>query len=285
MILIAGATGSNGKELVKVLASRGIPLRALVRPHANSMAISNLEGVELVRGDLDDPGSIERALHGIEKAFLLTNSTERTEVQQLGFVQTAKRSGLRHIVKLSQLGASEASPVRFLRVHAAVERAIRESGIAYTFLRPNLYMQGLLAFGGSIRTSGKFYAAAGQARVSVVDIRDNAAVAAAALTETRHEGKIYTLTGPQALSHADMAAKFSAVLGRTITFVDVQDEAMKQFLLQAGFPAWQADGLIEDYAHYRRNEASDVSPDVERVIGKRPRSFSQFAQDYASSFS
>jgi uncharacterized protein YbjT (DUF2867 family) len=141
MILVTGATGSNGSELTQLLASRGVPVRAMVRSHDGATAIAALAGVEIVVGDFDDPASVERALRGVEKAFLLTNSSDRAEARQRAFVDTARRTGLRHVVKLSQLDADEGSPVRFLRYHAAVERAIAASGIAYTFLRPNLYMQ------------------------------------------------------------------------------------------------------------------------------------------------
>ena len=285
MILITGATGSNGTELVKLLSSRGVPARAMIRSREGAKALAALEGVELVVGDFDDPASIERALQGVERAFLLTNSTERAEAQQLGFVDAARRTGLKHIVKLSQFAADANSPVRFLRYHAAVERAIVDCGIAYTFLRPNLYMQGLLAFRASIKSTGKFFAAAGDAKVSVVDVRDNAAAAAAALTEPGHEGRVYDLTGPEALTHAEMAARLSEAVGRPITFVDIPPAAMQDALLDAGFPRWQAEGLLEDYAHYRRDEASAVRPGVQQATGKPARPFSDFAQDYASAFS
>jgi uncharacterized protein YbjT (DUF2867 family) len=150
MILVTGATGSNGTELTKLLASRGVPVRAMVRSRGGAQALAALARVEVVAGDFEDPASVERALRGVEKAFLLTNSTERAEAQQRAFVDTARRTGLERIVKLSQFAADEGSPVRFLRYHAAVERAIAEAGIPYTFLRPNLFMQGLLAFRASI---------------------------------------------------------------------------------------------------------------------------------------
>ena len=134
---------------------------------------------------------------------------------------------MRHIVKLSQLAADPGSPVRFLRYHAAVEQAIRASGLAYTFLRPNLFMQGLLGFRASIVAEGRFFAAAGDAKISAVDVRDIAAVAAAALTEG-HEGRTYDITGPEALTHAEMAERLSAALGRRVEFVDVPPDAMRQ---------------------------------------------------------
>ena len=187
MILVTGATGNNGKELVKLLISRNVTFRAMVRKPEKAKEIAKVQGVEVVAGDFDDLDFILHALKGVERAFLLTNSTERAEAQQRNFVSMASRAGVKHLVKLSQYGAREDSPVRFLRYHAAIERAMEQSEMAYTFLRPNLCMQGLLVFAKSIRERGVFFAAGGDAKVSAVDVRDNAAVAAAALTEAGHE--------------------------------------------------------------------------------------------------
>src|SRR6516162_10426603 len=199
MILVTGATGNNGIELIKRLSSLGAAVRGMVRKQ-HDRGSGTLPGVEFMTGDFDDPGSIRRALEGIQRAFLVTNSSERAEAQQLGFVETARAVGLRRIVYLSQLHAARDSPVRFLRYHAVVEDAISSSGMAYTHVRPNLYMQGLLAFRASIASEGRFFAPAGEARVSIVDVRDIAALATAALTGNSHEGKVYDVTGPEALT-------------------------------------------------------------------------------------
>ena len=285
MILVTGASGSNGTELLKLLSARGVPARAMVRSKNKAGAVAALPGIEVVEGDFDDPASLERALRGIGRAFLLTNSTDRAEAQQMAFVAAAKQAGVRHIVKLSQFAADEASPVRFLRYHAAVERAIRESGMDHTFLRPNLFMLGLLGLAPTIKAEGRFFAAIGDARVSVVDVRDNAAAAAAALTGEGHAGKTYTLTGPEALSHGEMAAILSNALGRPVSFVDVPPAAMREALSHAPMPPWQADGLIEDYAHYARGEAAAVAPGVQDATGAAPRAFAAFARDFKAAFS
>lgn len=283
-ILITGATGNIGTELTKRLVQHGIPFRAMVRNPDQETALANLPGAEVVTGDFNDPASLASALRGIDRAFLLTPSSEQAQEQQLRFVTEARKAGIRHIVKLSQLAADEHSPVRFLRYHAAVERAIRESTIAYTFLRPNLFMQGLLSFRSTIRERGQFFAPIGGAPISVVDVRDIAAVAAAALTEAGHAGQTYTLTGPESFTHAQMAGQLTTALGKSITFVDISPEQMRATLHQIGFPAWQADGLIEDYAHYSRNEAAAITQDVQTATGNPPHSFARFAQDYANVF-
>lgn len=191
---------------------------------------------------------------------------------------------MRHVVKLSQFAGSPDSPVRFLRYHAAVEEALRNSGIAWTFLRPNLFMQGLLKFASLIQAKGMFAAPIGEARVSVVDVRDNAAVAAAALTDVGHEGRTYTLTGPQALTHGDMAARLSAATGREIRFVDATDDHLRDAMAAVGMPAWQIEGLVKDYAHYARGEAGSVCNGVTEATGSAARDFDGFARDYAASF-
>jgi uncharacterized protein YbjT (DUF2867 family) len=118
----------------------------------------------------------------------------------------------------------------------------------------------------------------------VVDVRDVAAIAELALTHAGHEGRTYTITGPEALTHAEMAEELSAAVGRHITFVDIPLASMRQALLGVGIPLWQADGLVEEYELYRRGEASEVTNTVHEVTGAEPRTFSQFAEDYAHAF-
>ncbi|MDZ4877216.1 MAG: NAD(P)H azoreductase [Chroococcidiopsis cubana SAG 39.79] len=284
MILVTGATGINGTEIVKRLAAQNMQVRAMVRNHDRAKEIA-LPNVEVVEGNFDRPETLLEALTEVDSAFLLTNSTERAEAQQLAFVDAARQSSVKHIVKLSQFAADAHSPVRFLRYHAAVEAAIQASGMTYTFLRPNLFMQGLLNFRSTIASQNAFYAAIDNAKVSVVDVRDIADVAVAALTKAGHEEKIYDLTGSQALTHTEMAEYLSAALKRQIAFVDVPPEQMREAMVGFGMPAWQADGLMEDYAHYRRNEAAAIASGIEDATGKAPRQFKDFARDYATAFS
>jgi uncharacterized protein YbjT (DUF2867 family) len=285
VILITGATGNVGRELSAQLSNQKVPYRAMVRSLKDADGFSAFEGSRVVIGDFDRAETLVDALQGVERAFLLTNSSERAEGQQSNFVDLAQRAGVKHIVKLSQWAASPDSPVRFLRYHAAVEQKIRESAMAYTFLRPNLFMQGLLGFRETIVGQGRFFAAIGDARVSMIDVRDIASAAAAALVKKGHDGQIYNLTGPQALSHREMAEKLSLAVGRRIDFVDIPPEALRKMLIEVGFPVWQADGLIEDYAHYSRGEAAEVTTGVQDATGRPPRSFDDFASDYADAFS
>lgn len=281
-VLVTGATGSTGSALLELLVSRGVGVRAMVRREGDATRIA-ATGVETVVADFDDEAASGKAPHGVDRVYLVTPSSERAEDQQRRFVELAAATGVQQVVKLSQLGADESSPVRFLRSHAAVERRIRELGVGYTVLRPNLFFQGLFAFAGTIAAEGRFFAPIGHARVSAVDVRDIAGVAAAALTEPGHEGQTYTITGPAAITHSDIAEALSAATGREIEFVDVAPEAFRASL-DGVLPDWQLDGLVEDYAHYGRGEAVAVLSTVVDVTGVEPRDIVQFARDYADRF-
>jgi uncharacterized protein YbjT (DUF2867 family) len=284
MILVTGATGKNGSEIIRRLSGRKERVRAMVHRRTDIMRGTPNAELEYVEADFDDPASLRKILSGVQRAFLVTNSSERVEEQQLRFVDLAHEAGVKHIVYLSQLHAAADSPLRFLRYHAAVEEALRRSGVSYTNLRPNLYMQGLLMIGHTIASEGRFFAPASDARVSVVDVRDIAAVAVVALTKSGHEGKTYDITGPEALTHAEMAAQLSEALHRPVAFVDVPEQRFREALRGFHMPDWQADGLVEDYAHYRQGEASNISSAVQEVTGAAPHPFIAFAHDYKSAF-
>ena len=281
LILVTGATGNTGVALIELLRSRGSHVRAMVRKPTDD---ARLRGTSIVVGDFDHRPTLEAALDGVTHAYLVTPSGPDAETQQIRFAELAADAGVRHLVKLSQFAAAEASPVRFLRYHAAVERRIRELGVPFTFLRPNLYFQALLAFQPMIANEGRFMAPIGDARVSAVDVRDIAAVAAAALTEPGHEGKTYTITGPAAVTHTEIAQAIGDAIRRDVAFVDVPPAAFAAALNAAGVPSWQTDGLVEDYAHYARGEAVEVTDTVREVTGRQPRDLRTFARDYARAF-
>jgi uncharacterized protein YbjT (DUF2867 family) len=266
-----------------LLEANGVAVRAMLR-RGGDVSRLGLTTATPAAADFDDPDSLRAVLSGVRSAYLVTPSSPEAEAQQIRFAEVAAEAGVGHLVKLSQFAADESSPVRFLRYHAAVERRIRDLGIGYTFLRPNLFFQGFLAFRTAVAKEGRFFAPIGDARVSAVDVRDIAAVAAAALTEPGHLGKTYTITGPEAISHHDVARAISGATGRDVRFVDVPPEAFAAALCGVGVPPWQADGLVEDYAHYARGEAAEVTPTVRDLTGERPRDITGFAHDHAGAF-
>jgi uncharacterized protein YbjT (DUF2867 family) len=281
-VLVTGATGNTGSALVERLLRRGVNVRAMVRTPADSARFDNPAATPVI-ADFDNPRAVAAALAGVDRAYLVTPSSERAEAQQLRFAELAAAAGVRHLVKLSQFAAAADSPVRFLRYHAAVEQHIRGLGIGWTFLRPNLYLQGLLTMAGPIRTEGRFFAPIGNARVSAVDVRDIADVAAAVLTEPGHDAATYSITGPAAVTHAEIAAAIGEAIGRPVTFVDVPPAVFADHLRHV-LPAWQVDGLIEDYAHYARGEAAVVHDTVMSVTGHAPRTIATFARDHQNAF-
>jgi uncharacterized protein YbjT (DUF2867 family) len=242
------------------------------------------ETVELAQGDLDDPGSLDAALVGVDRAFFVS-AVDRRYVGWFGnFLAAAQRSDSPHIVKFSGMGARIDSPSEILRQHGETDGALADSGLPYTILRPNSFYQNLLWSAGTIKDHGAFYLPIGSARQSLVDVRDIAAVAVAVLTGAGHEGNTYVITGPESLSYHEVADKLSAVLGRSIRYVDVSPEAALDSMLKAGMPEWNARAVTELYGVFAAGQAAETTNTVEQITGRGPISFDQFARDHAAAF-
>jgi uncharacterized protein YbjT (DUF2867 family) len=282
MILIIGATGTNGREVAVRLAAAGRKVRALVRSPKKATELATL-GVEFVPGDLDDPASLDAALRGVERAFIVTAVDQRCVGWFRNFFDAAKRAGTRHIVKFSAMGAGDPG-AEILRQHGETDAMLVSSGVPYTILQPNSFYQNMLWSAGSIRERGEFYLPLRDARLSLVDVRDIASVAMAVLTEAGHEGKTYEITGPESLSFVDVAATLSKVLGKPVRYVDVPPEAAKQAMLAAGMPEWNAAAVTELYGAFATGRYGRTTDIVQRITGKPPISFEQFVRDNATAF-
>lgn len=283
MILITGATGTNGREIVKQLSDTSTQVRALVR---NSYKVADLKklGVEIVEGDFDKPETLDNALKGVDKALMLPPNDLRAVELQRNFIEAAKRAGTKHIVKFSAMGADPDSPMRIGRWHGETEKLLEVSGIPFTHLRPNSFMQNMLGFAPTVANQGVFYQPGGNASVSHVDVRDIAAVAVKTLTEEGHTGKIYTITGTEALTFDQVAEKLSAVIGKPVKYVNVSPEEFKQSLMNWGQPDWLADTLNELYQMYRNGWGDEVTDEISRVAKKQPITLDQFFQDHIQVF-
>lgn len=283
MILVTGANGTVGSELVRQLRERGAPVRALVRSPEKGEALAAL-GAELAIGDLEDGASVDAALAGCDHAFLLIAIPPNQVEIQDAFVDACARAGIEHLVKLSAWNASDDADVAFLRWHRATERTLEASGLGWTILRPNNFFQNTLFQAGSIAADGAFYGCFGDAAVSSVDVRDIAAVAATVLTEPGHMGATLDLTGPEALTQAQMAATLTEVLGREVRYVDVPRQAVVDSMTSIGIPGYLAEDLGTLYASFGDGRAARVTTTVQDVAGRPARSFADWARDHAAAF-
>jgi uncharacterized protein YbjT (DUF2867 family) len=283
MILVVGATGTNGREVLNRLVAAGRPARALVRDPEKAAGTLG-PGVEVVRGDLDDPASLGPAFEGVERAFFLA-AVDPRYVRWFGhFLDAALKSKTPHVVKFSALGAHPASPVEIFRQHGETDAALAASGLGYTILRPNAFYQNLLWSAQTIKEQGTIYQPMGIAKQSLVDVRDIADVAVAALTQDGHAGKTYEVTGPESLSFAEIAATFSRVLAKPVKHVDVSPEAALAGMLASGMPEWNAKAVTDLVVSFANGSASRTSDTVEKVAGHPPITFEQFARDHVDLF-
>lgn len=281
MICVTGASGTVGSEVVKQLGAANAPFRAAYFSRQKAEA-ARTRGIDAVVIDYSNPETLRAAFQGCDKLFLLGPTLPNQTQLELNAVEAAKQAGIPHIVKQSVMAAHEERYI-IARVHRPVERGIESSGMAWTFLRPNSFMQNVVTFMvGTIRSESVFYSSSSDARINHVDVRDIAAVAVRALTGPGHVGKAYTLTGPQALTYDELAGELSKALGRRIRHVNLSPEDMKAGMLAEGTPEEIADWLIDLERFYREGGASRITDDIKRVTGGDPRRFVDFARDYAS---
>ena len=282
MIVVTGATGHVGNELVRLLSEKNVSVRALTR---NPRRARPMRGVDWTKGDLADADSLRDLFRGASRMFLLTPNSEDMRILQVNAIAAARAAGVGHVVKGSALGASDHSKSPIGRAHYDVEKALQESGIAWTILRPHVFMQNFLDIAPTIAREGRIRAASGDGKIPFIDARDIAAVAAAALTAPGHEGKKYVLTGPEALGYGDVARIIGKAVGRPVEYVAESPEEARERLVRAGAPLWAIDSMLALSAYQRAGgPTAEISKTVEEILGRPPRTFARFVQDYASVF-
>jgi uncharacterized protein YbjT (DUF2867 family) len=281
MICVTGASGTLSSEVIRQLEGREKPFRAAYFSGRAAEAARG-RGFEIVTIDYNHPTTLRTAFAGCDTVFLLgPNAVNQTELE-LNAIDAARAAGVRHIVKQSVLGAA-GEAYSLANVHRPVEKAIEKSGMAWTFLRPNSFMQNAVTFmAATIRTEDAFYSATDRARISHIDIRDIAAVAVTTLTTEGHEEQVYTLTGPEALTYDDMAEALSRALGRVIRHVSLPAADLRVAMLAEGLPDAIADRMLDLERYFREGRASTVTDDVKRVTGRQPRSFTDYVRDTAA---
>lgn len=282
-ILVTGATGTIGSEVVKALAAKpGVTVRIGVRSAAKAekLAADNVVPVDF---DYEKPETFAAAVKGADRLFLLTPSTADQVEMARKLIDAAKEAGVKHIVKLSAIGADMEPGIQLGRWHRAVEKLVEASGISYTILRPGSFMDNFINFAPP-GPDGNIYMPLGTGAVSYIDSRDVAAVAATVLTEEGHYGKAYDLTGPEALKTDEVAKAIGEASGRDVHYVDVPDEAARKGMLDMHMPTQMVDAMMELHGISKAGYASGISPLVKQITGKAPRTFAEFARDRAAAW-
>jgi uncharacterized protein YbjT (DUF2867 family) len=281
-ILIIGATGRVGVELVRLLTEKGEAVRAATRsPSTASARLPYF--AEAVEFDFDRPETFAPALKGVAKVFLMARPGDNhADNVAMPFIDMAKKEGVRLIVNITAMGV-EQDEFFTLRL---LEKYVELSGIPYIHLRPNWFMQNfnsgpMLA---EIRATGGLHLPASDAKLSFIDVRDIAAVGLAALTEPRHAGNAYTLTGGEALDHYEVVGILSRTAGKEITYVPLSEEVACAALKKAGVAGDLIERWTKFYRIVRQGLCASVTHDAESVLGRPTIAFEQYAKDHAASW-
>lgn len=284
MIVVTGATGTVGSNVVVGLRERGQAVRALVRAGSEGPAEWD-EAVERVAADFADPDSLDAALAGADTVYLLVAVHPEMAAHERNVIDAAVRTGRRPRIVLHAAAGVEYRPegVRFVGSHVAGLDHLKASGLPWTVLGANGFYQNFLGMAESVK-AGTLAVPGGDGAVSYVDARDVSAAAVEVLVTEGHEGAIYTLTGPAALTHGELAKQLAAVAGRPVSYTALAPEQALAGMLGAGWQAWRAEGMVELYGLYAAGQASAVGSDVEKLTGRRPRSFAEFAAEHADVF-
>lgn len=279
-ILVTGATGTIGSALVRALQARGADFAVMT-----SKPATRTDGVPVVVADFADRASLDRAFASVHTLFLLLPLVPNKRVLARHAVDAAQAAGIKHIVRSSGAGADSQSPVAIARLQGEIDDMVRASGIPFTLLQPNSFMQNHVTFNAAQIRAGAYYAPHGNSATSVVDARDVADAADAVLSNpAAHAGKHYTLTGPEALTDAEQMAEISRALGRTVKYVDVPDAAAVDAMNQYGVAPELIEWLMSLHHVIKQGWAAGVTTDVQALTGQAPRTFAAYAREHVSAW-
>jgi len=282
MILVTGGTGMVGSEIVRLLSQQGVVARALVR---NPSKAKELPGITWVAGDLSKPETLASAFDGVQTLFLISSIHQDTVAVQHNAIEAARNAGVKHIVKLSAFGASDHSKAPICLWHYQIEKEMQASGMDWTILRPHHFMQNLLGQAEYILDDGVVYSASGDGKIPYIDARDIAAVAAVTLTKPGHEGKKYVITGSEALSYRDATEIIGKTIGKQLRFVDESPEESRARRMQEGYSTGILESALAISAYQRAGgKTVTITNVVADLTGRSPRTFAEFARDYAVAF-
>jgi uncharacterized protein YbjT (DUF2867 family) len=282
MILITGASASVGKAVLQEASRTEGRVRAMFR--SNQEAAKAPRGCEPVLADYSDKQSLQGALDGITSVYVVCSPIPQVVELESNVLDVCKESGVKHVVLNSALGAGD-YPKSFPSWHRKVEDKLKGTGISYTILRPNGFLQNIVTYNApSIRAQGAFYAAMGDAEVSYLDVGDIAVVAVKALHGGAHSGKTYELNGPEAVSNQELARRISGVTGRTVNYVDIPESAQRDALLGLGMPEWQVTAILQLQQYYRQGGGAKTDGLLRSLIERDPVSLDQYLTANATEF-
>jgi uncharacterized protein YbjT (DUF2867 family) len=278
MILVTGATGRVGSKLVELLVKSDVQVKGLVRNPQKAATLQAL-GVSVILGDLDQPDCLDAALQGCDRLFSIPPNTINQAEQEIELFERAKQTGVRQIVKLSTVKSDLESSCHFFQQHAIAEEHLRQSGIEFTILQSNSFMQNFLWFIHEMRQKGTLSLPMGEAEVAPVDIRDLVSVASVVLSEGGHGGRTYNVTGLERLALQEIAATFSTAIRPKITYRDISPLDFQQTLHQAGVSEWYAEAVVASW-QIASQEQPTLTDIVTKIGRKQPFPFEAFVRDY-----
>lgn len=283
MILLTGATGNTGGEVAKRLAAAKVPFRALIRNPDKAGPLEEL-GAEIAIGDFGDAAALRQALDGIDKAYLVTPNEEEQPQWERQFIELAEAAGVKHIVYLSSMESVPGCKTAVTQAHVAAEQQLRDSGVAWTMIRPTFFNQLLLSTARGVKAKNAIVFPAGNGRLVTTDVRDIGAVIAKVLTEPGHENQSYDITGPDLVTMAEIAEKLSRVLGRPIEYIDQPIEEFAGILRTVGMKEWRVEAVCDELSMIAAGSLEHRTDTIEELLDRPPISLDQFIEDYRAAF-
>lgn len=282
MILITGASGNVGKTVLQAVAKSGAKHRAMYRSPAEAAKAS--AGTETVVADFAKPETLGAALKNVDSVYLVCSPVPELVQLESNMIDACVAAGVKHVVQNSALGAGDYDK-SFPSWHRKVEDKLKGTRLSWTILRPNSFHQNVVAFfAPTIRTQGVFYNSMRDAKNSLLDVRDIAAVAAKSLAGGEHAGKIYELNGPEAINYTELAAKISKMAGREVKYVDIPMDAQKKAMLEQGMPEWLTTALLDLQQYYVSGKGGETDGLLARLLGRAPITMDEFLKENAAEF-